>query len=69
MRLGLTLMLFLVASVTVAGAIVTVALTVPQLGLDNIRVFGWVAISGFVIALPISYWIAGVLLRRHKLGG
>lgn len=66
MRLGLSLMIFLMASVTVAGAIVTVALSVPALGLDRIEVFGWVAGAGFILAAPASYWVAGMLLRSNS---
>ena len=63
MRLMMTLIVFLMVSVTVAGAFVAVALGAPQLGLIDLEKFGWVAGAGFVLALPISYVIAGRLLK------
>lgn len=68
MRLTLTLLIFVMASVTVAGAILTAALSAPELGLITFANIGWVAGAGFVIALPLSYRLAGMLLNDKGAG-
>lgn len=67
MRFVLTLIVFIMASVTVAGALLTLALSYPSLGLDTMETFGWVALVGFALALPISYIVSGRL--QSKLSG
>ena len=63
MRLMMTMIVFIMASVTVAGAFVTVALSAPQLELLDPVKFAYVAGAGFLLALPISYLVAGMILR------
>lgn len=62
MRLMMTLIVFAMASVTVAGAFITVALAAPELGLIEPFTILTVAIAGFLVALPVSYVIAGRIL-------
>lgn len=62
MRLILTLVIFIMASVTVTGSILVAGLSMPALGLTNAGTFPWVAGAGMVFALPVSYWVAGRVL-------
>lgn len=66
MRLVLTLIVFVMASVVVAGSLVVLALSVPDLGLGELSTFGWVALAGFALALPVSYVIGGMIDTRLK---
>ena len=62
MRVILTFMVFLMASVTFAGLALTVVLSVPSLNESgNAPLIGSIAL-GFLVAAPISYWIAGKLM-------
>ena len=63
MRLMMTMIVFIMASVTVAGAFVTVALSAPQLELLEPEKFAYVAGAGFLLALPVSYIVAGMILH------
>lgn len=63
MRLALSLMFFLMASVTVTGFIIGIGLAIPALDITQLGVFPWVAAAGFLIAAPASYWVAGKVLR------
>jgi len=64
MRLAMTLVVFLIVGVTVAGAAITVLLAGPFSTQEVIDLFGWVAAAGFLVSLPISYVIAGNLMKR-----
>lgn len=68
MRLALTLIIFIMASVTIAGGLLTLALSAPSLGLDKMDTFGWVALAGFAAALPISYIVSGLIQSKVKSG-
>jgi hypothetical protein len=63
MRLILSLMFFLMASVTVTGFIIGIGIAVPTLDITQLDVFGWVVAAGFLTAAPVSYWVAGKVLR------
>lgn len=66
MRLIMTVVVFIMASVTFAGAFVTVALSAPQLELLELSKVGILAGAGFLVALPFSYWVAGMILRAAE---
>lgn len=66
MRLILTLVVFAMASVTIAGSLLTLALFFPDAGFAGLDRIGWTAAAGFLAALPLSYWISGVILRANK---
>lgn len=65
MRLILTFVIFCMASVTIAGSLVTVALFFPNAGLASMSTVGWTAGAGFLLAVPLSYWISGLVLRSQ----
>lgn len=73
MRLIISALVFLVASVTVAGILLTIVLSAPGLGLSGSTAIVWVVAIGFACAVPVSYWIAGRILSVthpafHKTG-
>ncbi len=68
MRFALTLILFLMAGVTLAGLGLAVLLTAPVPSHEVLNLFGWVASGGFAVALVASYFIAGRILANAKAG-
>ncbi len=62
MRVILTFMVFLMASVTFAGLALTVVLSVPSLSEAGNAPLIWSIVLGFLVAAPASYWIAGKLM-------
>lgn len=69
MRLGLTIMIFLVVSVTVAGLAIAALLTAPFSEREVRDLFVWIAGGGFVVALIASYFIAGHILKNFSGSG
>ncbi|MEL6978841.1 MAG: hypothetical protein AAGM38_09205 [Pseudomonadota bacterium] len=69
MRLIMTVVVFIMASVVFAGAFVTVALAAPELELLELSKFGVLAGAGFLVALPFSYWVAGMILAATEPKG
>lgn len=68
MRIAMTLVLFVIASVTFAGAGLVVLLTAPVPEQEVWNLFAWVAAGGFVVALVASYFIAGKVLDSSAIG-
>jgi hypothetical protein len=66
MRLALTIVVFLIVGVTLAGSLITVLLAGPFSGSNVQDMFGWIALGGFLVALPVSYFIAGYILARTR---
>ncbi|MEL6318052.1 MAG: hypothetical protein AAFR16_10505 [Pseudomonadota bacterium] len=66
MRLAMTFLVFLMASVTIAGSILVVALAAPELGFAQLDTIWIPAAAGFALALPVSYVLAGRILRGLK---
>ena len=64
MRLALTIVVFLMVGVTLAGSLLTILLAGPFSGSSVQELFGWIALGGFIVALPVSYVIAGYILER-----
>lgn len=64
MRFVLVLIIFLMAGVTVTGTLITALLAVPFPGKDVQELFGWVALGGFALALPISYIVASNIIKN-----
>jgi len=68
MQLALTALVFVFASVTIAGSLLTVALVVPQLGWSDPQSIAWVLGSGVLIAVPASFLIARAMIGRKMVG-
>ena len=66
MRLALTLIVFVMVGVTITGSLITILLAGPFTGKSVQELLGWVALAGFLIALPVSYVIAGYMLTKMK---
>ena len=73
MRWFVTLLVFFMASVTIVGALLTLALAAPELGLlelaglSGISGVGGLAGAGFLLAVPVSYVISGMIMRASAL--
>lgn len=68
MRLVMTFVVFAMASVVIAGTLLVIALYLPNAGLATLSNIGWVAGAGFLVALPLSYWVAGMVLGPKDTG-
>lgn len=66
MKWMITAMVFIMVSVVIAGGLLTLALTMPQLGLDQLHSIGWVVACGFGLSIPASYVIAGRILAAER---
>lgn len=64
MRLALTLILFVIIGATLAGSLVTALLAGAVPGADIGALIPWVALTGFVAAVPISYIVANAILKK-----
>lgn len=64
MRLIVSALVFVVASVTIVGILLTIVLSAPGLGLSGSGAIMWVVGVGFVCAIPVSYWIAGKIIAE-----
>lgn len=67
MRFWITLILFVIVGVTVTGSLMTVLLSEPVPNLDVMGLMPWTVAIGFLISLPISYVIAGMIMKRQKI--
>lgn len=64
MRLMLTLVMFLIVGATLTGSFV-IALLVGAAPARVVQdLIPWVAMGGFLVSLPISYFLAGYLLKK-----
>jgi hypothetical protein len=68
MRLLLTVILFHLVGVALSGMAVALLLIGPSSGQVVQDLIAWVAVGGFVLALPISYFLAVRLLRQTEAG-
>ena len=67
MRIIISAMVFLMASVTVAGTFLTVILSAPDLmSWSESNAIIAVVVLGFLCAVPLSYWIAGKILDATR---
>jgi hypothetical protein len=64
MRLIVSAIVFVMASVTIAGSILTAVLSLPDLALDEGFGIPIMAGLGFLIAVPFSYWVSGRILSK-----
>jgi hypothetical protein len=64
MRTALTLVLFVILGVVLAGSAVTALLSAPISSAEVWTYFPWIVAGGFAVALVISYFLAGTLLKR-----
>lgn len=63
MRFVVTLLVFLIVGPTIVGSMI-IPLTDPSWGFDSDALFPYVVGGGFLLALPISYVIAGIIMKR-----
>ncbi len=63
MRIALTLVLFVILGVTLTGSAVIALLSAPILSADAWVFFPWIAAGGFAVAILVSYFLAGSLLK------
>ena len=64
MRLILTLVMFVIVGSTFTGSLVIALLAGAVPAKDVQDLIPWVAIGGFVVSLPISYFLAGYILKK-----
>ncbi len=62
--LKIAALLWIIIAPTTAGILVLISLTAPQLGLASIQTLGYVAVAGFLLAIPIAYGVAAMVTRR-----
>ena len=60
------ILVWLVLGTTLAGAGVTVIVSIPQLYAQGMSLIPWVAIGGFVVAIPFSFMIAKQMMKAFK---
>lgn len=63
MRLLITLVIFLMVGPATVGSMI-IPLTDPSWGFDAEKYFLHVVGIGVLIALPISYFVAGMIMKR-----
>lgn len=64
MRLILTLAIFVMVGSTLAGSLVTALLAGAIPGGDVRQLIPWAAIGGFLAAIPISFIVADMILKK-----
>lgn len=57
--------MFVLAGPLLAGVLITVGLVAPSLGMDDLRGITQLAIAGFVLALPVSFFMARKLSAKR----
>ncbi len=68
MRYLVMLVVFVIAAPVVVGSLI-IPLTDPAWGFDGWSFFPYVVAAGFLIALPISYVISGILMKQISGAG
>ncbi len=68
MRFLVTLLIFVVAAPTIIGSLI-IPLTDPSWGFNAQELFPYLALGGALAALPISYIIAGIIMKRVRSQG
>lgn len=68
MRIAMTLIIFAMASVTIAGLGLAVLLSAPIPEQEVWNLFAYVAAGGFAVALIASYFVAGKVLASGAMG-
>jgi len=63
MRYAVMLVVFVMAAPTIVGSMI-VPLTDPAWGFDGWRYFPYVAGLGVLIALPVSYFVSGMIVKQ-----
>ncbi len=62
----LALLIWIMLGITVAGAFAVVVLSVPALAREAELTLPWVALAGFVAAIPVSIFIARRILAQDS---
>lgn len=57
----LAALMFILVGPFTAGIFVLIATAAPQLGLYSMGSMGWLAGAGFLVAMPLSYFLAKLL--------
>ncbi len=65
----LALLVYIIVAPTIAGIMITVALSAPGLGLDGLGTLWIVAAVGFVISIAPSIWLGSMLNRTFGGNG
>ncbi len=65
----LALLVYIIVAPTIAGIMITVALSAPALGLDGLGTLWIVAIVGFIISIAPAIWIGSALNRTFNGNG
>lgn len=59
----IAILVWIMLGTTVAGSALVVVVAVPSLYAQGMRLIPIVALIGFVVAMPLAYWIAGMISR------
>ncbi len=68
MHFALTLVMFVICGVTVSGSMLAVLLALEKPTSEVISLLPIVAGAGFLLALPVSYILASMLLKSKDRG-
>lgn len=63
MRFVVMLLVFVVVGPTIVGSLI-IPLTDPSWGFNSDALFPYLVVGGFLVALPISYVLAGMIMKR-----
>ncbi len=63
MRYLVTLLVFLIAGPTIVGSLI-IPLTDPAWGFDGYKYILYIVGLGVLIALPVSYFVAGMIMKK-----
>ncbi len=66
MRYIVMLLVFVIVGPTIVGSLI-IPLTDPSWGFDSNALFPYVVGGGFLLAIPISYVIAGIIMKRVNM--
>lgn len=62
----IAVLVWILIGVVGAGAALTVVLAVPSLSANAMKLLPIVSIAGFIVTIPISFWIAKKILAQTK---
>ncbi len=59
-------LVWIMLGITMAGMFGTVVLSVPGLAKEAAEILPWAAAAGFLVAIPVSMWIAKRILAQDR---
>jgi hypothetical protein len=65
--LRLTIVLFIIIGATLAGIGVLAVVSVPSLAGQEMRLIPLVALAGFVVGLPVSFFVARAVAQNRRV--